>query len=234
MDLNTEWNKIDRDDSVKFYRDYFDDERELTEFLDKVYGMDWDNRIPRRMINQIRRFVTLAVRIEEIYPPRDGLRLVFIRTCMEALSHLDKSVPKKDFFGKFEKCFDEEGAEYIHSHFELAFCEKMGKHMADICGGGLSVKEFFELVRYIRNQAVHDGIFWEIQVFAGDEDTTWSTHFETKENIFESKIENKGKNVVTYHFKTTLQFDRFIYYFTRACVNYVNQYIDRRLLKSSR
>ena len=48
-----------------FYVQFFLHEEELESFLNRVYGMDWNDRIPRQMINQVYRFITLSQKIDE-------------------------------------------------------------------------------------------------------------------------------------------------------------------------
>ena len=73
---------------VSFFKPFFENEGKTLSFIRWIYSFDWNNRIPRQMINQIYRFVTLASRIDQIWPVRDGLRIVFIKTCLESLFHL--------------------------------------------------------------------------------------------------------------------------------------------------
>ena len=53
---------------VSFFQPYFDNECETLSFIQWIYKYDWNNRIPRQMINQTYRFVTLASRIDRIWP----------------------------------------------------------------------------------------------------------------------------------------------------------------------
>ena len=57
-------------------------------FIDKAIQLDWDDRKPRQMLFQVQRFVSLATEIDKIRPERDGLRMLFLKCCMESLANL--------------------------------------------------------------------------------------------------------------------------------------------------
>ena len=77
---------------------------------------------------------------------------------------------------------------------------------------------------------VHEGNYWELQLFAHDKDSVWLTHIETnKQLLSKATYNNSSKQVVTYHFETTLQYEKFIYFFVEACKNYIADYIEIRL-----
>lgn len=69
---------------------------------------------------------------------------------------------------------------------------------------------------------VHQGVYWEMQFFAQDDDSTWLTSIETKDKILKSyTYQCEEKRSVTYHFETTLKYERLIFFFIEACVNYI-------------
>ncbi len=207
-----------------FYSEFFINQDDVDEFLGRVYQMDSDDRIPRQMINQIYRFVTLSRRIDEIYPPRDGLRLLFIKICMESLQKLNHTLKgPKDFYERFQHHFSITGRDYILQNFKLIECSSEDTKAIEI--GSLSISDFLNIIKYIRDQVAHDGIFWETQIFAPKDDWTYLVDIEGK-NLGLSCVSAISKDTMAeYLFETTLQFDKFIYYFTEACINYVKEYI---------
>lgn len=44
-----------------------------------------------------------------------------------------------------------------------------------------------------------------------------------RENIF--KIDDFVKKRITYHFETTLLYEKFVFYFTDACIRFVQKYM---------
>lgn len=219
--------KRNEQELMEFYTPFFKSKNELEDFFDSVYKLDIDDRIPRQMINQIYRFVLLSKRIEEIYPPRDGLRIMFLKICLESLCSLDVRTETKKFYEKFEKSFSDEGRKYILDNFKPSFWCLKGDENQYECIPDFTVYDFLNIIKYIRDQVVHDGIFWEIQVFASDCDAIWLTTIETDKKIIECvQRDNPNKEVLEYHFESTMQFDIFCNYFTEACINYVKQYMD--------
>lgn len=87
----------------------------------------------------------------------------------------------------------------------------------------LTLDNFFEIIRCVRNLVVHDGDYWSMQFFARDTDSVWLVDLTTDENIF--KIDDFVKKRITYHFETTLLYEKFVFYFTDACIRFVQKYM---------
>ena len=209
---------------VSFYMPFFLDEVETKAFIDRMQIVDPKNRIPFQMISQVERFVTLAEDIEKIRPARDGLRIVFIKACMESLVYLGND-DIKPFYSKLAACFSEEGKNYILGHFRLT---GFGKKYHDITywnSYDLTMDEFLRVIKAVRDRTVHDGIYWETQFFARDDDSIWVTTLITKEKVL-SDYQYSKKESIEYTFETTLLFTRFKYYFVEACINYITKYVD--------
>lgn len=77
-----------RKEFTEFYDLYFPNKEELNNFFCRVFKNDNTDKTPRRMMNQIKHFVTLSNDIGIIRPSRDALQIVFIRTCIESLCKL--------------------------------------------------------------------------------------------------------------------------------------------------
>lgn len=95
----------------------------------------------------------------------------------------------------------------------------------------LTFFDFFNIIKAARDMVVHDGNYWEMQFFAHDNDSTWLTDITTDEKMLSKYCYPKTKRTITYHFRTTLQYDRFIFYFVEACINFINNYINRKELE---
>ncbi len=217
-------------DLATFYSPYYSCEKECLDFLHWIYKYDWNDRIPRQMINQIYRFVTLASRIDQIWPVRDGLRIVFIKTCLESLFHLsclDKK-GKKQFYSIFADCFSDEGKKFILSRFRLlSYTDYINGVLFDN-SYNLTISDYLDIIKFVRDRVVHDGEYWGIQLFAygDDPDVKWLTSFSTKEKLLANKtLPNHGRNT-DYHFETSLYYEDFKFYFVEACINYIKAYVN--------
>lgn len=214
----------------RFFRPYFDTESDLIDFFCAVFKNDKTDKRPRWMMNDIQRFIALADDIDIIRPGKDPLRILFFRICLEALQK-DSGAKKKDFFEKFESSFSEAGKQYILSNFSFT-----GIDVSEELEGfdralfnthenyQLTVMDFLRIIKATRDAVVHDGDYWSMQFFAHDSDSTWLTDITTDEQIL--ACQPKGKKL-TYSFHTTMQYDKFEYYFVEACINFLQYYIDK-------
>lgn len=217
----------------EFYISYFSDLNKLDNFIYRVFQFDWDDRKPRQMLFQVQRFVTLATEIDKIRPARDGLRMLFLKCCMESLAQLSQMEPKV-FYDYFATFFSEDGRMHILDNFSLSFIEHSKNDVVINESCELVIDDVLAIIKAMRDMVVHDGNYWELQIFAHDDDATWLTHIETKEQLLsKNTYANTTKQLVTYHFETTLQYETFKYYFVEACINFINNYIDQLPSKNS-
>ena len=100
----------------EFYSPHFPNLNSLNFFISRIFEYDWDDRKPRQMLFQVQRFVTLVTKIDKICPARDGLRMLFLKCCLEALSHLS-SIDVKAFYNSFGTFFSVDGKNYILNNF---------------------------------------------------------------------------------------------------------------------
>ena len=210
----------------EFYRPYFSSLDEVEGFIKSAVELDWDERKPRQMIFQVQRFVSLANEIDKIRPARDGLRVLFLKCCMESLATLSK---KKNnvFSSEFASSFSEEGKNYILSNFSLSYYSYELNGVEHEESYDLTMDDFLLIIKAMRNMVVHDGNYWEMQIFAYDTDSMWLTHLETDKKLLPENIFDYKDKLTTYHFETTLQYDKFIYYFIEACIKFIYSYIDK-------
>jgi len=206
-----------------FYGPYFNTETELETFL--FDALDYENGLlaRRQMLYQVQRFVSLADDIDQLRPGRDCLRMLFIRICLESLYSLsNNSNNKKMFFNNFADYFSDAGKQYILGNFRLlSFEDEFCGHIFE-ASHELTLMDFLEILKVARDQVVHEGVYWDKQFFAHDDDSHWLTSIETKENMLVTyNYQRKQKKNVTYHFETTMNYNKFVYYFVEACVNYI-------------
>ena len=157
---------------------------------------------------------------------RKSLRMLFIKICLESLCSLSGYTNKQKplFYDTFIDCFSEDGKAYILDNFKLSgFDDEFCGHVFET-SHDLTLGDFFEIIKVTRDMIVHQGVYWEMQFFAPDDDSTWLASIETTERILKSyTYQSKAKRSVTYHFETTLKYERFIYFFIEACVSFIKQ-----------
>ena len=215
-----------------FYGPYFDTAEGLEDFLYDALDYEYGSLERRQMLYQVQRFVTLANDIEKLRPGRDCLRMLFIRICLESLCTLSNysGKQKDDFFKAFVDSFSEEGKLYTLDNFELICFED--EYMGHVFQAHHSIDmlDFMEIIREVRHQVVHEGVYWDMQFFAYDDDSRWVSTLETSSKILKSyAYHGKGKRTTVYTFATTLKYKRFIYYFVEACVNFIRNVAPSRL-----
>lgn len=220
-----------RSESEAFYRPYFEDETALFGFFQDVFRNDSFDKRPRWIMNDIVRFVTLANDIEKIRPGRDPLRILFFRICLEAICK-DSGSSAKDFYKTFDTFFSEEGEDYILSNFTFSEIyepdDLTGIEQSlfnDHSDYQLTLQDFMNVIKATRNMVAHDGDYWSMQFFARDNDSTWLTDITTKKQIISCQL---GGQDLTYGFHTTMQYEKFEYYFVEACINYLKDYIKKK------
>lgn len=210
----------------EFYKPYFDSMQEVEKFIRNIFNFDWDDRKPRQMIFQVQRFVTLANEIDKIRPARDGLRVLFLKCCMESLATLSKK-ENNVFSSEFASSFSDEGKNYILSNFSLSYFLYELNGVEHEESYDLTIDDFLWIIKKMRDMVVHDGNYWEMQIFSHDTDSIWLTHLETDKKLLPENIFDYKDKLTTYHFETTLQYEKFIYYFVEACIKFIYSYIDK-------
>lgn len=216
-----------------FYKPYFVSAEELNGFFVNVFQNDDIDKTPRRMMNQIQQFVSLSNDIDKIRPARDPLRVLFLRTCLEALYKLNQksSASKHDIKDFFKEYISKEGQKYILEHFQFSWLEpdyemdEKAKMLFDRHGRySLTIDDFAMIFYKIRGMVVHEGDYWSMQLFSRDDDSIWMVHLSTDEQMINCYQRQKGKPVI-YHFQTTLNYEKFIFYFVKGCIQYLCEYI---------
>ena len=210
-----------------FYAPHFPSLEDADIFIQNAIQLDWDDRKPRQMLFQVQRFVSLATEIDNIRPKRDGLRMLFIKCCMESLAKLSNMTPPT-FYKSFATCFSVEANHYILNNFSLSFIEQEKRQLPLKEGGKLTIEDILTIIKAMRNMVVHEGNYWEMQFFAHDTDSTWLADIETSEQLLSKTTYNNLKQSVTYHFETTLQYEKFIHYFVESCKNFISNYMQEK------
>ena len=72
------------EDTRDFFLRFMEDEESVLSFFDRVFENDSNDKNPRKMMNQVVRWVGLAEDIQKIRPARDPLIVFCIRSCIES------------------------------------------------------------------------------------------------------------------------------------------------------
>lgn len=209
-----------------FYRGNFESEEDMIAFFVNVFKNDENDKNPRRMMNQVQHLVSIANDMDKIRPGRDPLRIFFIKTCLEALCALS-GTKKTTFYESFPAYMSAEGKAYILDNFSLTGFDDMYMSHTYEASHNLTIDDFFEIIKAVRDIVAHEGNYWEMQFFARDDDSTWLATLETDRKILKAyKYLYQDKMIRTYSFETTMQYDQFVHYFVEACIAYIVAYID--------
>ena len=205
-----------------FLRPHFESSDALTNFLSDVFDYENGSVTKRQMLYKVQKFVSLANNIEIISPNSDGLKILFLVICIDSLR--PKKLNIDSFSPIFADYFSAEGKDYILSHFKLSYFEDNYRGLTfDAHHDITTLKEIMWLFIAIRNDLVHNGRGWSMQFFARDDDSIWLTSMETRKKVIEYKFYQSGGNMVKYHFDTTLNYEKFIFYFVEACISYISK-----------
>ncbi len=211
-----------------FYARYFVSKDELDDFLSDAFDYTNGSLTRRQALFQVQRFVSLANDIDKIRPGRDPLRVMFLNMGLDALRGLAGFNNKKIFYTNFCNCFSAEGRDYILNNFKLSDFEDEYKGLRFEASHDIDLNDFFNIIKVTRDMVAHDFNYWEMQFFAYDDDSTWLSSMKTEEKMIKSykyyRTENKE---TTYNFHTTLNYEKFICYFTEACIRFINKYIKK-------
>lgn len=142
------------------------------------------------------------------------------------------------FFTVFEDCFSEDGTDYILSNIGIWVNEK-DSNLGTEEGLELSLQDVFFILREIRNNVAHEGIFWEDSFFAPEDsdslvgplafDAIKIKQAYEKMLVKCQEKYGKGNKLPSFsdtYVRTKLEFDRFLHYFIEACLCYVRKYIE--------
>lgn len=207
-----------------FYAQYFESKDELQNFLSDAFDYENGSLSRRQALFQVQRFVSLANDIDKIRPARDSLRVLFLKCGLDSLCSLSEH-KKTDFYKEFCGCFSSKGRTYILNNFKLSSFEDEYSGHSFEASHNIDLSDFLNIIKTTRDMVAHDFNYWEMQFFAYDEDSIWLTSIETKEDILLSyHYQRENKKATTYHFQTMLQYEKFIHYFTEACVNFIKLY----------
>lgn len=243
-----------RKDTVEFYSTYFIDTSEMNKFFSDVFSNEEKlNYAPRRMMNRVRYLVSLANNIESISSESDALRIVFFQACIEGIHKLCKSTAKHNQF--FLNNCNEEDSQYITQHFDIfdiAPCFEDGRFDSDASenyDNNMSLVLFAEILKETRNIVLHEGDFWSVQLFNSKEDCGLLSSIQTGKKHIKNEILNihlqycdeetrkyfektdtlvkllNTNGELLYSFDTTLDYQKFVAIFVRACINFITKYI---------
>jgi hypothetical protein len=210
-----------------FFRPYFKTNEEVDNFINTVYKIENDKfyddsneiseedeiyLVPRRLVNTVERFVTVAEDMEKIRPGQDTYKVIFLVVCIERMYMLSGS----DIKHKWE-IINDFFEHYFSSDDKQEISENIWHNDDDY--GPISIIEFAKILNTIRNNAMHEGEFWDIYFNNSYPDYNLLVNIEID-------LENFTRNNKKSHmYKTRLSFNRFKEMFVRACIKYILEYV---------
>ena len=199
------------EETAEFFQNYFRDEKEMKSFFYRVFDNDGVDNTPRRMMNQIVRWVSLSDDLQKIRPGRDPLSVMCVRLCIESICKLNAVESDKASF--FSNNLSPQGLDYIDKMYEVIRIED-SETGEEIMEDNSTIDSFEDMIFQIRNEAVHNGDYWSSQVFSRSEEYDWVSSY----------TDDKKKKRVIY--ETRIQYDRFIHIFVEAAIRFIYKRID--------
>ena len=237
-----------RAETEAFYRQFFPSDKKMQEFFIRVFKMQLKeagrtySRAPRLMMDQVKRFISLANGIPDDQQGKDSLRVMFFRLCLESCWQLSGEGAIGHFLEEYIDCMPEEGRNYIRNHFLLdSIIQVSGEDgIEDPLGNKecitnipFSIQDFFRLMDYVRNGLVQEGNTWDLQFFEGSDAYQSFTRFTTGKwillapNPVVKEIAADDSTERTYFFYSTMQYSVFMDYFVKGCINFICAYMEQ-------
>lgn len=165
--------------------------------------------IPKRMLNTVQRFVSVAKDMDRIRPGDDPFKIIFLITCIESLqtqkgSRLSKRKMIENFFESFT---NDDDLEYIQNNFEMVSgtFHKMSRSGTSVLANALYA---------IRNSAVHSGDYWNLI-------------FPENNRCLLITVPNKEQNKPTLY-TNSITYEKFEVIFVRTCMNLIDHYVSEK------
>ena len=194
---------------------FFKDTDSMMSFFDRVFANDSVDKNPRKMMNQIVRWVGLAEDLRKIRPSNDPLVILCIRSCIESICKYGSAPGDKTTF--FEKNLSPEGLSYFGEAFEVI--DSGNKGISESATGVKpDIKNFDKLIYKIRNNAVHDGDYWSSQVFVNEESDGYALGY---------YVVDDDHRTTTYY-ESKIEYGKFISFFVNAAIRYIDDYVVNR------
>ena len=221
-----------KDEMFEFYRKGFENEEKEAEFFIKVLQCYQKKQAPFLMMNRVKNLVSVANDIDKIYPCRDPLKIVFIKSCMEGLCSLSdyKKSKKTAFFNEFAECFSEKGKKYISDNFSLFHYKETEEYGKVQYKDKMTVNAFLDILKFVRDEVVHDGKYWTVTIFKPSKAKYEyiSGILKGDKELFKNQPHLKeADKCEDLHIETGLDYDKFIAYFIEACANFILHYISK-------
>lgn len=232
-----------RNEMEEFYQNYFLSEDEMNQFFYEVFEFekktedDESSKIPRRMMNYVHRYVSLATDIDKIRPGKDGLRVLFIKICMESLSKISGKDKKRDnFYKMFASCISDDGEKYFLNNFRIMETLTENKEDKEInLYIDVDMNVFFIVLYLIRNMVVHEGDYWSVQLFSKDNyyfqrniDIPCISGLNDEKGKLEKYLKEEYGDESECYFESSMNYEWFRFYFVKACIEFIRRYIKEK------
>ncbi len=176
--------------------------------------------IPRRMINCVRRLVTVANDMEIIRPGKDVFKIIYIISCIDALWKLGnhKKAGESEYSAFFNQYSSVEDKKMFSDNVWIFYKDYIKENpyievkKEDVMG------IFLRALYKIRNNGVHESDYWDIYFHDGKQ-LDYTMLFVIELNP------HKGEKRRDINFSVKLTYHNFIEIFVRTCASYIKEYI---------
>lgn len=143
-------------DLEDFFSEFLPSREETARFVESAVRSS--DSAPRKMVNTVKRMVSLADDTEGIRPGRDSVKIVFLVTALESLYHLAGSQKSK---ADMVRHFFQSGMPQPKRELILAKVTRVKDSSGPPAEGiPISMEEFADIILEVRNTFAHEGIYW--------------------------------------------------------------------------
>lgn len=209
----TDVNKVLYEIHKSFFKDYFEDEEKLKQFVLEKIEYQRDD-IPRRMINTVPRLVALSEEMRVVRPGSRDLTIFFILTCIETLYNLvpEMKMKKQDIIiDFFEKYLCENDKYRIQKGITISLSDHDTLPSKEI-----SIEQFSLMLIAVRNNLAHEGTYWVLKF--REEDSS----VEILHKLNSKSKKDEGYRDITYGIGIT--YKEFKLAYMKAFINFMNEY----------
>ena len=225
-----------------FYRDYFHSDADCFGYLSaalqnepepkEIYYQPLseisedsfkDALIPRRMLNSVMRLVLAARDMELIRRGKDSFKLLYIFSCVETLTTLAEPNSNKSKREMFSSFFEENLLYNDEILIKKLIKRRAGDEDFSFSDTELSIREFANILYEFRNSAAHEGQYWDCCFKNSRGDYPMSFLVEIDIQSFKRKAKKE------HCYTTELDYRTFDGIFVRICIQFIQNYINRRL-----
>ena len=143
-----------------FYKPFFNNLDDAKSFVESCEQLTPPNNVPKIMMHQTQRLISLSDDLPKIRPQREALQLIFVMICVEHIAKLhDESSEEGHSRAYVRKFFNE----YILGTDK----NKLEAGFVDIDLHPLSLQNIIDTLYNVRCDVIHEGKYWNFSFYHG-------------------------------------------------------------------